>query len=71
MANERVLSLRLDDAVGEELDLVAQVDGLTISDVLRAALRAHLRQRKADAGFQAAVEAYLDRQRQILLGDRQ
>ncbi|HWB35684.1 MAG TPA: hypothetical protein VHA75_06640 [Rugosimonospora sp.] len=69
MSNERVLSLRLDTKDGEQLDLIALVDGMTVSDVLRAGLRAHIATRKADPDFQAAVEAYLDRQRRILLGE--
>jgi hypothetical protein len=69
MANERVLSLRLDVKDGEQLDLIAVVEGTTISDVLRVALRAHIASRKADPGFHAAVEVHLNRQRQLLLGE--
>lgn len=68
MANERVLSLRLDQGVGEELDLIAAIDGETVSDVLRRALLAHIGGRKSDPKFRTSVDQYLARQRRILLG---
>lgn len=57
MANERLLSLRMDPAEGRQLDLVAAVDQVTVSDVLRTAARQYVESRKADPAFRAAFKA--------------
>jgi Arc/MetJ-type ribon-helix-helix transcriptional regulator len=63
------MSLRLDDALAEQVGLVAIVRGESVSDVIRAAIMARLDELKGNAQFREAVQRYLDRQRAILLDD--
>lgn len=69
MAETTVMSLRLDPVEAEQIELIAAIDGQTISDAIRAAIRAHVAARKADRDGRAAAQPHLDLQRRALLGD--
>jgi predicted transcriptional regulator len=73
MANRdtRNMSLRLDPALAEELEVVAVLEERTVSDVIRDAIRAHVRRRMKDPAFQRLLEESIRRDERILAEWRQ
>jgi predicted transcriptional regulator len=67
VANERVMSLRMDEDLAEIVDLIAAATGSTVSDIIRGAVRIHVNDIRKSQKFQDTVAAYLDRQRSLLL----
>jgi predicted transcriptional regulator len=49
--------LRLDPALAEQLQAIAEVEGLPVSEVAREAIRALVAQRRGDPGFQQKLKA--------------
>ncbi|HEV3294415.1 MAG TPA: ribbon-helix-helix protein, CopG family [Streptosporangiaceae bacterium] len=60
------LLLRLDPDLAERLQTVADVEGRSVSDVVREAITALVEQRRADQRFLRLLEDNLDRHRQAL-----
>ena len=58
--------LRLDPELAERLQAVAEVEGRTVSDVVREAIADLVERRRADAHFVALLEDNLARHRQML-----
>jgi hypothetical protein len=66
MAKERILSVRLGDELAALVDLVAAVQGNTVTDVVKDLLNSHVAGLRDSPEFQREAAAYFDRQRQIL-----
>ncbi len=64
--DKKMLSLRLDPAEADDAETVATVDGVSVSEVVREALRRYVRERQADAAFQRELRASLERNRRAL-----
>ncbi len=62
----KAMSLRLDPTLAEELEVVASLEERTVSDVIRDAIKAHVRKRMADPEFQRLLEANIRRHERIL-----
>jgi predicted transcriptional regulator len=62
----KAMTLRIDIDTAEQLEAVAQVDGVPVSDVIREALVRHIERRRADAGFQKRLRESIERNRTIL-----
>lgn len=60
------MTLRLDEPLADDLDMVAMVDGQPASEIIRAAIVDHVRSRKADPKFQAAVRRHITRARRLI-----
>jgi predicted DNA-binding protein len=60
------LLLRLDADLTERLQTVAEVEGRTVSDVVREAIATLVEQRRADKRFLQLLEENLTRHRQAL-----
>jgi predicted transcriptional regulator len=58
--------LRLDPGLAEQLRLVAEVEGRSISDVAREAVAALVERRRRDKRFQSLLEDNLARHEQAL-----
>jgi predicted transcriptional regulator len=58
--------LRLDPALAERLQLVAEVEGRSVSDVAREAIAALVERRRADKRFQRLLDETLARHEQAL-----
>lgn len=58
--------LRLDPGLAEQLRLVAEVEGRTMSDVAREAVAALVERRRRDKRFQALLEDNLTRHEEAL-----
>jgi hypothetical protein len=57
--------LRLDERQAAELQIVAEVDGRTVADEIRAAIAAHLDARRADPEFQRRLRLSMERDLEI------
>ena len=58
--------LRLDPSLASELQAVAAVEGRSVSDVAREAIRGLVEQRRRDPAFQRRLEQTLDEQAEVL-----
>jgi predicted transcriptional regulator len=57
MAPTKNVLLRLDPALAEQLQAIAEVEGRPVSEVAREAIRALVAQRRADGEFQQKLQA--------------
>jgi predicted transcriptional regulator len=58
--------LRLDPQLAERLQAVAEVEGRSVSDVVREAIAALVEQRRSDKRFRRLLEENLARHRRML-----
>jgi predicted transcriptional regulator len=58
--------LRLDPELAEQLGAVAEVEGQTVSDVMRRAIADHVERRRQDPAFQRKIKESLRRQQRLL-----
>ena len=66
MAKTKNLLLRLDPALAEELQAVAEVEGRPVSEIVREAIRALVDARRTDEVFQARLQAVAKEQQRLL-----
>jgi predicted transcriptional regulator len=60
------MTIRLSAAQADELETVASVDEQPVSEVIRAAITAHIAQRKQDQDFQTGLQARIERAQRML-----
>ncbi len=60
------MMLRLDPALAERLQLVAEVEGRSVSDVIREAIAELVERRRADDRFISLLEENLARHQRLL-----
>ena len=60
------LTLRIDRALADQARTVADIEGSTVSDVIRDALTAHVERRRRDPEFQALLRRNLERHQELL-----
>jgi predicted DNA-binding protein len=65
-AGTKNILLRLDPALAERLQAVAEVEGRSVSDVAREAITALVEQRRTDRRFSLLLEENLARHEQTL-----
>jgi predicted transcriptional regulator len=65
-ARRKAMTLRIDIDTAEQLEALAQVEGVPVSEVIREALFRHIEERRADAGFQTRLRDSIERNRAIL-----
>jgi predicted transcriptional regulator len=65
-AKTKNMMLRLDPDLAERLDAVAEVEGRSVSDVVREAIAALVEGRRRDERFRRLLEENLARHRRIL-----
>lgn len=65
-ATRKAMTLRLDLDTAEQVEAVAQVEGLPVSEVIREALVKHIEDRRRDIDFQKRLRESLERNRTIL-----
>jgi hypothetical protein len=66
MKDPKAMTVRLDPDEAEQLEAVAQVEGIPVAEAIRRAVTEHIEARRRDAGFQARLTASIDRNRRIL-----
>ena len=62
----KAMTLRIDIDTAEQLEAVAQVDRVPVSEVVREALARHVEHRRNDADFQKRLRESIERNRTIL-----
>ena len=63
---QKAMTLRLPADQAETLEFIAEVDGVSTSEAVRAAIESHIETRRADDGFQARLAASMKRHQRIL-----
>ena len=66
MADMKNMTLRMDERLAEKVQTIADVEGSTVSDVIRDALAEHVERRRRDPEFQAMLQRNLQRHQQLL-----
>jgi predicted DNA-binding protein len=66
LTKRKAMTLRIDIDTAEQLEALAQVEGVPVSEVVREALGRHIEERRADAGFQTRLRDSVERNRAIL-----
>ena len=62
----KAMTLRIDMETAEQLEALEQVEGMPVSEVVRAALVRHIEERRDDAEFQKRLRDSMERNRLIL-----
>jgi antitoxin component of RelBE/YafQ-DinJ toxin-antitoxin module len=62
----KAMTLRIDTDTAEQLEAVAQVEGLPVSEVIREALARYIVDRRGDADFQKRLHDSIERNKTIL-----
>ncbi len=60
------LTLRIDHTLADQARTVAEVEGSTVSEVIRDALTEHVERRRRDPQFQALLRRNLERHQELL-----
>lgn len=66
MGEQKVTTIRQDPDQHAELEAVAQVEGVPVSQVVREAIADALERRRKDPEFQERLRRHLDENRRIL-----
>ena len=62
----KTMTLRLQDELARELEAVARVDDISLSDAVRAAITEHVEARRADRAFQERLDKFMNENQAIL-----
>ncbi len=63
---QKAMTLRLPADQAEDLEFVAEVDGVSVSEAVRTAIGSHIESRRADEAFQERLAASMERHKRIL-----
>lgn len=66
MAETRVTTIRQATDQAEELDFIARVDGVPVSEAIRDAIALHIEARRADPEFQERLRHRIEADQHIL-----
>ncbi len=66
MADTKNIVLRLDESLADKVRTVADVEGTTVSSVIRDALVEHVERRRQDPAFQVMLTRNLQRHQELL-----
>lgn len=66
MKPAKAMTIRLSAEQAEELETVASVDEQPVSEVIRAAISAHIAHRRQDQDFQQGLQARIERAQRML-----
>jgi hypothetical protein len=66
MAGQKNMTLRLSAAQADELEAVARVEGISVSDAVREAITEHIDRKRKDKAFRERLRAVMERDREIL-----
>ena len=60
------MTLRMEETLAETVQTIAEVEGSTVSDVIRTAICEHVERRKSDPEFQKLLQRNMERHAQLL-----
>lgn len=66
MPDTKVTTIRQPADQADELEFVARVDGVPVSEAIREAIAAHIKARRDDPAFQNRLRERIDADRHIL-----
>lgn len=66
MPQTKVTTIRQPAFQADELEFIARVDGVPVSEAIRAAIADHIQARRADPAFQQRLRERIDADRNIL-----
>lgn len=66
MADTKSMTLRMDEPLADKVQTIAEVEGTTVSNVIRDALAEHVERRRRDPEFQAMLKRNLQRHQELL-----
>lgn len=66
MAEVKNMTLRMDEPLSDSVQAIAEVEGTTVTDVVRTAISEHVERRKADPDFQKMLKRNMERHAQLL-----
>ncbi len=66
MKPAKAMTIRLSEEQAQALEMVASVENLPISDVIRAAITTHIATRRRDPDFQAGLRDRISQARKLL-----
>ncbi|MBT9503144.1 MAG: ribbon-helix-helix protein, CopG family [Burkholderiaceae bacterium] len=66
MKSSKAMTIRLSEEQAEELETVANVENLPVSEIIRAAIASHVKQRKQDPAFQSSLRDRILRAQRFL-----
>jgi hypothetical protein len=62
----KAMTVRLSAEQAEELETIAAVDDLPVSEIVRTALARHIEERRHDRQFRRSLQAHIDRAQRLL-----
>lgn len=60
------MTLRMDEGLADNVQAIAEVEGTTVTDVIRTAISEHVDRRRADPEFQKLLKRNIERHTQLL-----
>jgi predicted transcriptional regulator len=60
------MTLRMEETLADTVQAIAQVEGSSVSDVIRTAICEHVERRKADPEFQKLLKRNMERHAELL-----
>lgn len=65
MADQKNMTLRLSAAQADELEAVARIEGISVSDAVREAITEHIERKRRDKAFRERLRVVMERDREI------
>jgi predicted transcriptional regulator len=66
MKQAKAMTVRLPEEQAQALEMVASVENLPVSDIIRAAITSHIEMRRRDPAFQAGLKDRISQARKLL-----
>jgi predicted transcriptional regulator len=66
VAEMKNMTLRMDESLADSVQAIAEVEGTTVTDVIRTAISEHVDRRRADPDFQKLLKRNMERHAQLL-----
>ncbi len=62
----KAMTLRLQDELARELEAIARVEDITVSEAVRQAITKHVEAKRADRAFQKRLDRFMNENQAIL-----
>jgi predicted transcriptional regulator len=62
----KAMTLRLEEDLARELEAVARVEEITVSEAVRRAITEHVDKKRSDCSFQRRLDRFMEENRAIL-----
>jgi predicted transcriptional regulator len=65
-AMSKAMTLRLQDELARELEAIARVEDITVSEAVRQAITEHVQAKRSDRAFQERLDRFMNENQAIL-----